>query len=169
MFWLPPSNESDAHTLKPPPAPERMDMNPIPPPSSAPQPADPWGAPPHAQLQRPTPRMPAAPIDPVDPFADPGSAPLGGTGNLDFLATFGRHLCDRLSQCGNTSEDVVSYCNYMKAIPQPANSGPPTCPAAKRCLEHVDAMSCSTQPDDAQAVAQIMTQVPDCLDAITSC
>jgi hypothetical protein len=168
MFWLPPSTESDAHTLKPPPAPERMELNPIPPPNADPQPADPWGAPPHAQLQRPptAPHMPAAPIDPVDPFADPGAAPLGN-GNLDFLSQYGRHLCDRLAKCGNTSEAVTSYCHLMSALP--GQNTAPTCPEAKRCLEHVDTMSCSVAADDNDALAQLMTQLPDCLDAVTRC
>jgi hypothetical protein len=178
MFWLPPSSggSADSHGLKPPPAPERMELNPIPPPNSDPQPADPWGAPgapqqapraPHAQ------RAPIAPdpLDP-DPFAnnniDPfGGAPLGTGGNLDFVATFGRHLCDRLTQCGNSSDEVASYCNLMKAMPSPGAA--PTCASAKKCLDHVDTMSCTLQGDDPAALSALVTQIPDCLDAITRC
>jgi len=105
MFWLPPSSGGGEHTLKPPPAPERMDLNPIPPPSADPQPAppaanDPWGAP-HAQAT-PQQRHAPAPPDLTDPFSDPSGA-LAGGGNLDFLSLYGRHLCDRLAKCGNTS------------------------------------------------------------------
>lgn len=179
MFWLPPSSggNADSHGLKPPPAPERMELNPIPPPNSDPQSADPWGAPqpqapraPHAQRAPITPD----PIDP-DPFAsnggpvDPfgGGAPLGGGGNLDFVATFGRHLCDRLTQCGNSSDEVTSYCNLMKAMPAPGAA--PTCASAKKCLDHVDTMSCTLQGNDAAALSALVTQIPDCLDAITRC
>jgi hypothetical protein len=184
MFWLPPSRGgADSHSLKPPPAPERMDLNPIPPPNADPQPADPWGAPPggHSQVAPPTrrqlPAVPAMPVDPSDPdpFASNGGgpdpfagAPLGAGGNLDFVATLGRHLCDRLTQCGNSSEEVTSYCNLMKAMPAAGGRGAPTCASAKRCLDHIDTMACSAQADDAQAL-QLMTQLPDCVDAITRC
>jgi hypothetical protein len=175
MFFLPPSAGGDTHTLKPPPAPERMELNPIPPPHAD----DPWGpggapAPqPHAQNRH---RVDPDPVTPdpddltlKDPFADPTGSfggVLAGGGNLDFPVQFGRHVCDRLAACGNTSQAVANYCNMMKAFPTPHA---PTCAAAKKCLDHVDALDCSTRTDDAQAVATLMTQVPDCIDAITRC
>lgn len=187
MFFLPPAAGADTHTLKPPPAPERMELNPIAPPSADPRPVppdDPWGpggqpAPqPHAQNGAPN-RDPIDPsADPDDPdslaLKDPFANPLGnlGTGNLvggnlDFPAQFGRHVCDRLAACGNTSQQVASYCNLMKSLPAPHSA--PTCAAAKKCLDHIDALDCSARTDDAAALATLMTQVPDCIDAITRC
>jgi len=175
MFFLPPSAGADSHTLKPPPAPERMEMNPIAPPSVD----DPWGpggapAPkPHAQNTPPQRhQIDPNPVTPdpddltlKDPFNDPTAGLAGG--NLDFPVQFGRHVCDRLAACGNTSPQVASYCNLMKTMPTPRAA--PTCAAAKKCLDHIDALDCSTRTDDATAVATLMSQVPDCIDAITRC
>jgi hypothetical protein len=182
MFFLPPSAGADTHTLKPPPAPERMDMNPIAPPSS-----DPWGPggtgtpQPHAQNNVPRryrdPLPPDPSADPADPddltLKDPFNDPLGGLGAARLAAgnNFGMqilsHACDRLASCGNVDQTVATYCQAMKAMTG-AHAAPPTCAAAKKCLEHVDALDCSTQTDMA-AVAGLMTQLPDCIDAITRC
>jgi hypothetical protein len=171
MVWMPPASGDDSRALPPPPAPEHMQTNPLPAQPDPPQPADPWGPAPHAQNDPPpaprhTPNPPASPDpDPSsDPFASGGLLQNGG-GNLDFVATFGRHVCDRLQQCGASGLAVTSYCNMMKALPP---HGDPTCAAARRCLQHVDTMSCSMRVDDA-AIAELMTQLPDCLDAMTNC
>ncbi len=51
----------------------------------------------------------------------------------------------------------------------PSSGAAPTCAAATRCLQHVDQLSCSMQTDDAGALMQLMTQLPDCFDAMTRC
>ena len=189
MVWIPPGGQHGDKSLAPPPAPERMETNPIPEPNRQPQPQpqpqapqdDPWGAP-HAQAQPQAPVQPRQTPDPVpdlqDPFSNGGpAAPLAGGGggfggmrggNVAFVGQFGRHVCDRLAQCGMGNDPMVdAYCNMMKTMPGAAGS--PSCDAAKRCLQHVDQLSCSMQTDDAAALTQLITQLPDCFEAMTRC
>lgn len=190
MVW--PSHRDDGkHTLQPPPAPERMDTRtpPITPrldSHPAPQggaPADPPGAP-HASLPGPPdpPGDPtaqaaqaaqAAPASDDDPDADPGSpSPSAAArrghpaltingGNLLQVAMAAR-LCRKLVQCGTTDDMMRSACERIAAMPADPPAG---CPAAERCLRHIDAMGCSSQPDALQVGVQIM-QLPDCVDAM---
>ncbi len=176
MVWLPPSSGERARALPPPPAPEHMQTNPLSPnqldqqqPQQKPD-DDPWGPPPpHAQVR---PRQAPDPADPNDPFAsphgnavDPLAQALAGT-NADFIAQFGNHVCDRLAACGMAHEPMVtSYCTAIRQLGQAA-SGAPTCDAARRCLQHVDQLSCSAQTSDVTAIGTLMTQIPDCLDAL---
>src|SRR5262249_40409031 len=136
-------------TLEPPPAPERMDTKPTPPPGQQKAPAadDPWG--PSGQI------APPPQVDPLDPTS-PG-------GNSDGMAKVrARPLGDGMGQCANVGS-LQSLCNAALQ-----NATAPSCPAARRCLEHVDTISCSTSTDDdATAVmVSLMTKVPDCVDAL---
>lgn len=173
MVW-PTSSRADKHVLTPPPAPERMDTNPMPP--QAPKADnDPWG-PPHAQLapqpQMPSPRRTPDPLpdlkDPwsdddvlgVDPFATPRGA-LGGANAAGLAVALGKHMCERIAKCG-TSSMMSSLCTayaQLQALPTPS------CPQAKRCLDHVDNLSC-TDAADMFSPWEVMQQVQDCVDAM---
>jgi hypothetical protein len=144
MVW-PTNSRADIDkkgNLDPPPAPERMDSKPTPPPKA---PADdPWG--PSGAL------APKPPTDPLAPNVDTSEA----------MAEAGfKHLCDRMAQCSNIGA-LQSLCATAP------NTAPPNCPAAKRCLEHIDTLSCamSTDDDPLAVVQTLITKVPDCADAL---
>jgi hypothetical protein len=176
-MW-PTSSQADKHVLTPPPAPERMDTNPMPPTPPTPKvDNDPWG-PPHAQIapqpQAPTPRRTPDPVpslkDPFgdddltgDPFASPhgGIGSLGGANAAGLAVALGKHMCERIAKCG-TDAMMTSLCTayaQLQALPTPS------CPSAKRCLEHVDNLSC-TEAADMFSPWEVMQQVQDCVDAM---
>jgi hypothetical protein len=156
-----------------------METNPLPPPpdnnnNGAAQ--DPWGPAPHAQNGS-RPRIP--PPDPdvqddsqFDPLGQTPTPidPLAGLGGSNALmAQVGHHACDRLAQCGLAGEPMVqSMCAMVKTMPG-YNGAAPSCATAKRCLAHIDQMSCAMQTDDPAVVAQLFTQFPDCFEAMTRC
>jgi hypothetical protein len=161
MVW--PHNDStkaDAKTLAPPPAPERMDTNPLPPQGSI----DPWKNTPSPPAQ---PSPPSADPDPdppnlADPFRDPG--PNSADKMAAMMGAVMKHACDRLQQCPNASaSDVQTLCalGQMTAPASPA----PTCSAARRCLAAVDALPCDDI--DQTAAMKLMTSAQDCLEAIS--
>ena len=147
MVW-PTSSRADIDkkgNLDPPPAPERMDNKPTTTPKA---PADdPWG--------------PSGAIDPTKP-ADPLAPAAAGVDSSEAMAEAGfKHLCDRLAQCSNVGA--------MQALCATApNTPPPNCAAARRCLEHIDTLSCtmSTDDDPIAVVQSLITKVPDCADAL---
>ena len=176
MMW-PASHAIEKHTLTPPPAPERMDTNPTPPPST-----DPWGQP-HAQLAPvPSPKLgvprptPSPVPDLKDPFSDddlqdPFNSMHGGTGGLQLggpnaaglAVNLGKHLCTVIARCPNAQGSMMtSLCSAYTQLPQMPS---PTCPAAQRCLQKVDAMSC-TDAVDSSSPWEVMQQVQDCIDAM---
>jgi hypothetical protein len=187
MVWPTSRDGGGKHTLQPPPAPERMDTQTPPitpkidihpaPPDRAP--ADPLGGP-HASI--PAPDSPgdstaqAAPPDPAD--ADdvqdtdaPGSpSPPQRRGRHSLSLNAGgmlqlamaARLCRKLVKCGTTDEAMKSTCEAIASMP----SDPPVgCPAAERCLRHIDTMGCSSQPDVLQ-VGVLVMQFSDCIDAM---
>jgi hypothetical protein len=179
MLW-PPSNRSkvESRTLAPPPAPERMDTNPLPPPSAqppAPQPpgADPWtspggGAGPSGQIDPPD--DPDDTIDPddilKDPFAGPRGLPkLPRLGTNAFAFTLFGHACKRFASCGNAQPILTDYCAMIdRMIP---SSPPPSCTAAKSCLDQADQLDCSTAFNSITDLMKLV-QSPDC-EAATRC
>lgn len=163
------------------PAPERMETDPLPPPSQ-----DPWqnGQPPTNTLPQPTP-APTPPdpdpdttqIDPSDPLKDPFGGGLGGGstfGNanqigLALLGNIANRLCEKAKACSDPS--VATMCasvNMFPATPLPAN-----CPQAKRCMEIIDQMDVCD--GDANSTfggpnfPQILMRTSDCMDALTRC
>ncbi|HEY0992703.1 MAG TPA: hypothetical protein VGD80_36870 [Kofleriaceae bacterium] len=167
--------------LQPPPAPERM-------PTTVPdiKPTVPdrrnQGAAPHAAV--PDPWAPGAvtpaPADPSakpdaddlddddlslkDPFADPRlgrGLKLNRPGTL--FATMVVHLCRKMVECGLDDPMVTSQCDrFSRVIPAPL----PSCPAATRCYQHIDAMACGKQPTSLAHVGTLLRQFTDCSDAI---
>lgn len=187
LLW-PPGATSHAGKLPPPPAPERMETDPLPPPSgnpTAPPATDPWGGPsapnpppaqPHAQI---TPRHTPDPLpdDPDDTDSIDQMGQLGQLGQLGSglaqggtatLLQMAEHLCTRLNQCGTTSSSMQMYCSAITGIkaslPHVAD-----CDARTRCLQKIDELSCSTQADDATALMTFMTQFSECMEAMRQC
>jgi len=164
MVW-PSSSAAKADTrLAPPPAPERMDTNPLPPKGSMVTPppsggADPWsnknGAPP----------APADPnIDPDDPAADPlnprANAGMNILGNGIMFSVF-EHACTRMTSCGNST--LAPFCSTLSQAfgPMPA----PTCAAAQRCIERIDALPCDAAMSSQADILTMMGTLQDCTEA----
>jgi hypothetical protein len=149
MVWPQSKKDRDPQrALQPPPAPERMDSDPLPP--SAP---DSWAG--HSQVTPPPPS--AAPQMPLIP---PGGF---GDSQIEMMMAVTAHACARLTTCPNV-DDVVRMACQMLARNTP-NVAPPTCDAAKECLDAIDRLGCS----DAATSAAMMTTIPSCVKAGTSC
>ena len=190
MVWPVARGETGKHTLQPPPAPERMDtqtppvtpkLDPHPAPGRAP--ADPHASAPHAS-------PPVVPDPSDDPQADAvasdddsgaddlsssqGPTPGGPTGRGRPSArtnpggmlqiTMAARLCRKLARCGSTDSTMKDMCEQIASMGVPVDP-PAGCPAAERCLRHIDAMGCSSQPDALQ-IGVLMMQFSDCVAAM---
>lgn len=166
--------------LQPPPAPERMPTDPDvkqPRPRVAPQPTAP---------ARPSPPVPA-PSDPpaqapepdsADPDLDDGSrdpmpnslSPNGQSAQradpdpplvAAMALPMAAHLCRKIVQCGTTTADTRVICGRM-----PDAAPPDHCPAATRCLAHIDALACGP-PIRLQQMGLLLRKFQDCADAMS--
>lgn len=177
MVW-PAGKDAKADTrIPPPPAPERMDTNPLPPqgsmitPPSTPNPSapDPWS--------QPTPD-PQAQIDPDDPTKDPFANPNAGGNRANTLGGLGfnsrgsavmvgvlQHACTRMAACGNSQLGMM--CSSMTQLfgATPA----PTCASAQRCFDRIDQIDCDKDVNSQADVLGLMTTFQDCTEAMTSC
>jgi hypothetical protein len=114
---------------------------------------------------------PLGPLVPSDPASPPGpGGPSAGrslgASNAVMMAMFS-HVCRRLLQCGASDDDVATtMCDALARAP---GAPPPHCPAADRCLHHIDAMSCGDQSATLAKMNLLLTQVRDCADAMTQC
>jgi len=166
----------------PPPAPERMDVDPTNPKSSQltpppPQgdPNDPWA---HADdPDDPGPQKGVLPhVQPVDPFAgqndpnDPNDlfGNLGGgqtnpnAGSFMFAAV--DKMCSKMKSCGNTDPTMQTVCDQFSAMGKQFPA--PTCDAAQRCLQAIDKLSCT---NDAVNVVTALYGIQDCSTALNDC
>jgi len=176
--------------LPPPPAPERMQTEPDikqpqVAPKAAPKPSppqaqatpDPWASPPTA----PSPRDPDA--DSPDPDVDTGSqdpmpntlapkqgafvVPPGSSGNATrrkgtaALFAMAAHVCRRMLACGTSDANAAAICDSMSRVAPPAH-----CAAANRCIARIDAMACGGQPAVLHNITILLTQFPECADAL---
>jgi hypothetical protein len=105
-------------------------------------------------------------LDALDPFATPrGSASprrrlsLNRTGIVVLAVE--SHLCRKLADCGHVDIWVRRACGSVPSVPDVRLA---SCPAAQRCLERIDAMTCTTQLDPAQMTR--LLRLTDCLDAM---
>jgi len=192
MMWPPPSEaKAGSRKLAPPPAPERMDTNPMPPkdPGASLPPsggADPWSNPGGATPPVP-PDDPDDTIDPDDVLKDPFSNPGGGLGGGGLLGgnPFGttgaggalmfamvQRACDRLKQCPGSS--AVDMCKVIEqSLGQfPVPPPPASCVAAQRCLSQIDRLdlcgSASSGPFGGGGLADVtmlLSTAQDCIDA----
>jgi hypothetical protein len=152
-----------------PPAPERMDSNPLPEKHSQ---LDPWGGAPGSvpRTPDPGPMQPPAPIDPDDDDLWGGTVGGGGglsganAANVQLNALV--HACAKLKSCPSLDQsDFASVCDAVAMMPKPA---PVTgCPAAQRCFDAIDRLNCS---DAAQASPHsVFTLFSDCAQAANKC
>lgn len=163
------------HTVAPPPAPERMQTEPQiepPPPRGATQ--DPWTDPPTPLTPSPNPGASAIDTDtqPDDlaRLTDPHGVPVP-LGRRDLrtnrrgmmMLTMTEHICRKMLQCGTDDPMAQRTCDAFSQRPP---SIPPSCAAAERCLQHIDAMSCGGQTDNFLSMNTLMTQFRDCADAV---
>jgi len=164
MVWPASSDAGKKHALQPPPAPERMETQPLPPPPAQAPDVDPWGppAPRHGQLA-PVP-VPKDPLDDdsFDPFASlhgNGPAGLGGAGASEVARVIGKHLCSKLASCGGDLGIAGAMCAAYATAPATV----PHCPASDRCIHAIDQLTC----DDANPAAawQLMQTLQDCMEA----
>lgn len=175
MVW-PHGDSPGQHTLQPPPAPERMDTDPMPQPGAA----DPWGGnnAPHSQVvprstPDPLPAQPPQQPDDDQQFgfggmwggATNGLAGGGGAGSPDFMFAAMGHACQKLKTCPNADDTLKSLCDVYSQFPPSAP--PANCAPAQRCLDAIDNMSCS-QTGYGSPLA-VVNMFQDCTQAITSC
>ena len=164
MVW-PASSTAKADTrLPPPPAPERMDTNPLPPKGSMATPppsgADPWSS----KGTQPAPPDPddQTSIDPDDPAKDPLNprAGMNMLGNGIMFSVF-EHACTRMTSCGNST--LAPFCSTLSQAfgPMPA----PTCAAAQRCIERIDALPCDAAMSSQADILTMMGTLQDCSEA----
>jgi hypothetical protein len=181
MVWPVGASEPGKRTLQPPPAPERMltdpDVKPPPPPRAQPGGApDPWSSQ-HAPAPAVPVPAPSAPdpdaddqdVDALqDPFApaDPSAArqrlrlnPRGALANLMLV-----RMCRKLIACRIDDPVAGDVCDQI-VQPQPPPAPPTTCPAAQRCLQHIDDMACDNQSTSLSSIGKLLTQVEDCTEA----
>jgi hypothetical protein len=148
LFWSPGSS-SHASKQPPPPAPERMETDPLP--------AQPQQAP-----------MPAPPPTPIDPWAVP-SAPHaqlspGATPDVpSCVLRIQASACVRaLSWCGNRSDDLELLCQDAD-VDLGRHTG-----AMKRCLEHIEQIDCAALSTEA-SLKDSIRDIRDCRDAMKHC
>ena len=163
--------------LEPPPAPEHMDQNPLVP--GAPHSKLTPPAPPATPDPLPPPRHTPDPL-PVDPDPDPdpfaglglhggGRGAVGklfnGASGIGMMGAVLKHGCERMKQCGSTADTIRMTCDLtLRSLPQQAV---PSCPAAQRCLDRVDQMSCGATGDDMTVILGLMTSLQDCVEAMS--
>lgn len=189
MVW--PARRNDGKRALPPPAPERMntrtplvtpDIQPQPPPQPPPSSVDPWSMRP-ADPQDPgamlaAPNGPSGASDPDDPKLDPDDAidpfaspdprpshryrPTPGASDAMELAMMA-HLCRKLIQCGTPGAQMHGQarrtCFLVSRMPAARPRG---CPAARRCLGRIDALTCQV---DTLQVGMLLMQSSDCMEA----
>lgn len=195
MLWPTSSDrlrEPGKHALQPPPAPERMQTEPDikpPVPDRRVQPArpnapDPWSAgpsplpprQPQVAPSQPAPSPTPSPLDPsvdsadaddldLDVLKDPLATPRPGA-SLNargaMVAAMFEHLCRKLSECHVDDTTTTDLCEQITSQPHGA---PVNCPAAVRCLQHIDAMSCGSRPTSFTQLSVLMGRFRDCAEA----
>jgi hypothetical protein len=175
MLWPDHKKAPPKVDLLPPPAPERMNTDPLPERNTAPP-----------QVVKPD-------IDPPPPRQDPddstddddttgtqGSAgagglkgPLGGNGlgltsNGTFALEVFKHACDRLATCTNADPAIGEACQQLRQMSGVLPPTGPLCAAAQRCLATIDKLDCNTQVD-AQQLFGLLQKFDDCTEAMKGC
>jgi hypothetical protein len=148
----------------PPPAPERMDVDPTNPKSSQltpPQGNDPWQPDPDPSLPRPKlqPSQPD-PNDPNDLFGQLGNGSIGAA----MMAVALNKACAKMQTCGGDPA-LTAACDMVSHATVP-NALPASCPAAQRCVDAIDKLSCT---DNDQNIMTLVTNIQACTDAINNC
>ncbi|HEY3804472.1 MAG TPA: hypothetical protein VGL61_17770 [Kofleriaceae bacterium] len=166
MVWpaKPAATMHDRRGAQPPPAPERMDSDPMPQPASK---DDPWAA--HSQADPPRRRTPD-PLPPAPPAPDSDNLQLKdfsgltlGANTTDMMMVVMTHACARLKTCPHADESLRDLCDSFSQLGTSAKT--PDCDAARQCLEQIDKLDCS----QAASPATVLGTIPSCLKAETSC
>jgi hypothetical protein len=150
LFW-PPGSTSHADKLPPPPAPERMQTDPLPTqpqqapaPTSPTAPTDPWAATtPHAQ------RSPGASDD------DPSCV----------LEVHARACRRAMGWCGTRSDEVQQLCEDAEIDRDPRR---PRSATMERCFDRIDAIDCGLL-SSATSFEITLRENPECRDAMKHC
>lgn len=108
-------------------------------------------------------------VDAFDPFsgAHPSPSPMPSRRRLTlnrrgmFARAMNVRLCQKLVDCGQGDSQTRRACGPDTTMPDAVLAG---CPAARRCLVHLDAMTCPARLD-ATRMAQLLA-MSDCLDAL---
>jgi hypothetical protein len=165
MVWpVKDSPDEGAKKLTVPPAPERMDTNPLPPndPKVAPKiTPDPWSGNGGTVTPKKTPDI-DIPDDPDDDPA-PGKTKISGTGAAMLMIM--NHACDRATACGKLDAVLKDYCELNK---KQAISPPTNCPSLTKCLEAIDGMSCDNLDDDISTLQSALYKIQTCA-AVQGC
>lgn len=175
IMVMPQGSAKPSHKVSAPPAPERMETNPLPEKSSS---LDPWGAPGGAPQQAVPPMAPVTPRgqpqppDPDDDFAQSGGIGISGgssftmNGTSAFMVNVLDHACTKFKACPDVDQSMISsICDAVGVMPKAAP--PAGCQAAKRCFDAIDRMSCAqAQSSSPQSV---LTLFQDCTEAATQC
>lgn len=173
MVW-PPGTADAGRKIVQPPAPERMETDPLPPAGAGnANGADPWGG--HSQIDPPAaPVAPRATPDPLpptpraqpqDPLADPfGPDPFGGlsaASSTAMMQAVMTHACDKLKTCPNADDMTTAVCDGFKMFPK---APPPSCDAAQKCFDAIDKLDC-----DADTNPMSVMNMQSCMQAALSC
>jgi hypothetical protein len=184
IMVMPQDGDKKRGTISTPPAPERMQTNPLP--DNQQGSLDPW-AQPGTVPQVPDPVMPdppaPAPQDPNDdiwgglgavpPSGGHGGPPSargggGGLGNLyggagsDVMVHAFHRVCTKIKSCPDVEESFTLMCDM---IPKP--SSPPTCAALNKCLDNIDKLDCSSSQSASPHVVVYMLN--ECIAAAQQC
>jgi hypothetical protein len=180
IMVMPQDSDRKDGKMSAPPAPERMETNPLPDKQSQ---LDPWSQPGTVpQAPQPMPPDPPTPM-PTDPDDDDiwggtaggtlggggalgGSNPFGQGGGANFMITALDHACTKLKSCPDIDQSTLtSVCEAVAMMPKPP--GPTGCAAAQKCLDAIDKLSCS----QAQSASphSVFTMFDDCTRAATQC
>jgi len=176
MVWPPGQSDPGRKMISQPPAPERMETDPLPPAGAGnSNGADPWGGHSQADPKAPvTPRVTPDPLppkaanppDPQDPFSNPD--PFAGLASASGGAVFQAvlvHACTKLKSCPNPDDTVTTMCDAFAMFPK---APPPSCDAATRCFDAIDKLDCSTDLSN-MSPGDVMMKMQDCMTAATSC
>ncbi len=105
-------------------------------------------------LASPHPRAPSVP-------PNRRHLPFNNTGAVWFAIA--EHMCRKLDQCGTDDPIGKRACGKISRRPVPLPTG---CPAADRCLLHIDSLSCGNMDVGLSQLTVLLNQVRDCTDAI---
>jgi len=174
-----PENEAKGgkRRLSAPPAPDRMNTDPLGKQSQVDpwgnpddyQPADPQPAPGTQPHVTPDPPRQPDPPDPDDLFGSLGGGSSGGMlgGNMTgtFMLTMMHQACKKLQTCPSANQGALSVaCGQFNALPAPPV--PAGCVHAQRCLDAIDALDCDAGIDNPVSALAL---IQDCKEAVTEC
>jgi hypothetical protein len=164
IMVLPPGDKKADGKMSAPPAPERMQTNPLMPDKHS-QPADPWNDPHGGTVPRmPDPVAPAPPDPDDDIWGSGGGGGLsGGIASSALMVHVLDRSCKKLQSCPGVDQRMLkSVCDAVAMIPKPPA---PTCAAAKQCFEKIDQLNCSQAVDDLLSPLSVYSLFESCSEA----